>query len=718
MSKTKSINSSALDQIFAGIQADKLPSLPHVLLVLLDASHTEVISFDRLSDLIRKDAALAARVISAADAAYYGGQGKSLTFERTLVLLGLDTIKTIAITASVQQFFSRFDSASAIRQKQFWRNSLTCALLTRSIAKLTGYEYEDEAYLAGLMHNIGELVFANNFPQEYPSIIESAESEQQIILAEEERFGGNRYQAGAWLISGWNVDPFIADAVLYQNETLDSVVDAHHLVKSLYLANLLCNFSADLDDKALIAAEKLFDLNQTLVRDLVARALEEVTQAAQSMDIQIGDTPGETENGFAVDQDKQVELADRVRNIALMDGVRQQFSKATSESTILLAIKQGLNILFGVKNSFFFFAKPELQSLIGIATDDSDQLITQIKIPLNSKSSILSGCFSERKAVSSLLSKEDGLPSVIDRQLANLSGTDGIYCLPLVVDKHELGVLVVGCNENEGDRFESQTRLLAMFANEAANKLLAHQQSARDEQRRSEEDREYYHARAREIVHEVNNPLSIINNYVHILSTKLDDEHSVQEELDVIKEELERAGGILLRLPGITEKLTTDSGVELVNINKMLSDLLKVFRSSLFAARKIECLSEFDEQMKAIAVDRNALKQVVSNVIKNAAEAMKESGRITLSTQAMVNQNGKSFVGIMIADNGPGIPEEIQSKLFTPVTSTKGEGHSGLGLTIVKNLLDELGGSVSCRTGADSGTSFEILIPRVLGDDE
>ena len=139
------------DDVFVDIDINKLPTLPQVLLVFLDVSHTEVVSFDRLSDLIKKDASLTTRIVSAASSAYYGGQGTVLPFERILVLLGLQTIKTIAITASVQQFFSRFDSASARRLKVFWRDSLTCAQLASSLAQLTGYANKDEAYLAERM---------------------------------------------------------------------------------------------------------------------------------------------------------------------------------------------------------------------------------------------------------------------------------------------------------------------------------------------------------------------------------------------------------------------------------------------------------------------------------------------------------------------------------------------------------------------------------------
>ena len=65
--------SNSLDRLFSQLETDKLPSLPHVLVVLLDASHAEAISFDRLSELIKQDAALAGRIVSAASAAYYGG---------------------------------------------------------------------------------------------------------------------------------------------------------------------------------------------------------------------------------------------------------------------------------------------------------------------------------------------------------------------------------------------------------------------------------------------------------------------------------------------------------------------------------------------------------------------------------------------------------------------------------------------------------------------
>jgi nitrogen-specific signal transduction histidine kinase len=82
-----------------------------------------------------------------------------------------------------------------------------------------------------------------------------------------------------------------------------------------------------------------------------------------------------------------------------------------------------------------------------------------------------------------------------------------------------------------------------------------------------------------------------------------------------------------------------------------------------------------------------------------------------IRTTASVNVNGKDFVEIRIQDNGTGIPTDIKNNLFMPVTSTKGNGHSGLGLSITKNLVTDAHGTISCRSSA-KGTEFQILLPQ------
>jgi nitrogen-specific signal transduction histidine kinase len=119
-----------------------------------------------------------------------------------------------------------------------------------------------------------------------------------------------------------------------------------------------------------------------------------------------------------------------------------------------------------------------------------------------------------------------------------------------------------------------------------------------------------------------------------------------------------------------------------------------------------------DKAVQPIAVKRDALKQVLLNLIKNSVEALGESGKITIATRSNVKVNGKNYLAIVISDNGPGLPKEIRENLFQPVKSTKGEKR-GVGLVIVKNLINEMHGGISCKSQEGLGATFQILLPQV-----
>ena len=113
--------------------------------------------------------------------------------------------------------------------------------------------------------------------------------------------------------------------------------------------------------------------------------------------------------------------------------------------------------------------------------------------------------------------------------------------------------------------------------------------------------------------------------------------------------------------------------------------------------------------IKQIKSDKDAIKQIISNLIKNSVEAIVENGEITI-TSGNININGMNHIELKLQDSASGIPVEIMNNLYKPVTSTKGNGHSGLGLSITKNLVDRLGGLISCKTGGD-GTTFSVQFP-------
>jgi len=105
------------------------------------------------------------------------------------------------------------------------------------------------------------------------------------------------------------------------------------------------------------------------------------------------------------------------------------------------------------------------------------------------------------------------------------------------------------------------------------------------------------------------------------------------------------------------------------------------------------------------------IKQILVNLLRNAAEALDNKGQITLATRLYCTSDGRHYVDISVQDDGPGIDKEIMDRLFSPVTSTKGDGHAGLGLNIVKGMVDDIGANINCHSSAAFGTCFNLGIP-------
>jgi C4-dicarboxylate-specific signal transduction histidine kinase len=105
------------------------------------------------------------------------------------------------------------------------------------------------------------------------------------------------------------------------------------------------------------------------------------------------------------------------------------------------------------------------------------------------------------------------------------------------------------------------------------------------------------------------------------------------------------------------------------------------------------------------------VKQILVNLLKNAAEAVSAGGMVEIVTRDGYSSDRGKHVEIIIRDNGTGIDPQLQEKLFQPVTSSKGADHAGVGLSIVKAMVDDLNGWISYHTSAESGTSFHLQLP-------
>ena len=697
-------------QILQRMDADKLPTLPHVLLHLLDTCQDENVSFEHLAHVIRRDPALCVKIISACG----GNCTREKNLEQSLARLGIQAIKSIAITSAVQQFFSRSSRERLAFLKQHWYHSIFSACVAEQLAEHIKYQNLDEAWLAGLLHDSGQLIMEAAYPDKYTTALAQLNDDENLHEIENEEFDSTHYHVGASLFRKHDSNPFLADAILYHHEPVDKILDAHPLVKIANLANLLSHeqFKQD-QNKALNAAERLFGLSETTIDGLLKNCIEKIGDIASKYEIDFitDDIDSETAKKIrANDELKQVQLAEQIRNIAMLDGVHQHLSRIEGKQALLLALKQNISILFGISNCILFLYDAATDKLQAISTAESGPHFQDIKIPLEPGRSIVTDALLEMSAINSFDLEQDAL-SIVDLQLIGLSGKEGLLCMPLIVHNAAIGTLLLGIDEAQLPSLLKQQNLIKRFANEIASTIsssLSEFRGEHDADEKADPD-QILKARAREVIHEIRNPLSIINNYLEILGVKLEGDDPAQQDLETIRSEIYRINSIL-------EKLSQSSIVDTreavpVDVNALVADLSHMFQTSLFAAHDIEISLNLDESMPPMLTNADALKQIYTNLVKNAVEALPAEGLVMVYTQDQVNVDGKAHFEICVADDGPGIPAEILPDLFTPIKTTKGDGHAGVGLTIVKNLVNDMQGSISCRS-SDKGTSFHILLPR------
>lgn len=207
-----------------------------------------------------------------------------------------------------------------------------------------------------------------------------------------------------------------------------------------------------------------------------------------------------------------------------------------------------------------------------------------------------------------------------------------------------------------------------------------------------------------DIAHQLKNPLGIINNAAFNLQRLLAaDKPMVRAQVDMIREEVERADRIITELMGYAK--LADGRVERLDVAEELDRALAtVFPPA--ANYPVAILREYQPGLPPLMMQRGHLAEIFVNILQNAREAMGGQGRIRVSAAA----GGEGEIVVTIADSGPGIPSERLERIFEAYYTTKEKG-TGLGLSIVRRSLDIYGGTVRVESELGKGARFILHFP-------
>jgi putative nucleotidyltransferase with HDIG domain len=263
-----------------------LPTLPSVASSLLALTRNPKTSATQVGELISKDQALTTRVLRLVNSAYYGFPKKISTINHAVVILGFSRVKNIVLAASVFAM-EKLEQPSAFDPAAFWRHSLGAAVCARAVSRELHCGEHEEAFVCGLLHDVGKVVLAQVAPDDYRQALSLAASRSSLIRdAEEAVLGLDHAEVGSWLVERWQLPPGVQSAVRRHHqpgetrqdrETAVVVSAADVLARSLQVGSG-GDRSLPAFDPAAVAD---LGLNAGVLAGLVPRCIEDLRRSAE-----------------------------------------------------------------------------------------------------------------------------------------------------------------------------------------------------------------------------------------------------------------------------------------------------------------------------------------------------------------------------------------------------------------------------------------------------
>ncbi len=622
---------------------------------------------EQIGDLLLLDPVLALHALETYAQAHAGESLQNFRHADLLSSLDIRTLKSMVTTAVTEQLTHPASETLATR----WRQALLGAMLSRMLAEKLNYPSPDEVWLSGL------LVWLPAFVAE--SATESDASPEASL------------RAAQAVLDQLPLRTFLPDALRYLDVPAPRLRDAAPLVQMVVAAHRLAGQSQSeaagksanpwLDELFLTAK-----IDQKALRDMLSQAEHAVDTLTARNGVE--QTKHKSIGELALDliRYNQLELA--------ASAMQENNEIAIATLANLLASHEGLAdpiyLKLNRRTSFL-----EAQAIGGLAPAP-----LSIRVE-GSKTAAVRALFTRSAVI--VLESAGNDAAVLDQQLIRQADADGLVAIP-VGEGDSQGVLLVCGSASSLATVAAMPKHYARMG-ELAGRVLPSQ--VVEAGQGDLEASDALPARVRRAAHEINNPLGIIKNYLAILKVKLGDDAPISDELRIIYEELDRIVRIVRGLthddaePGLIA-----SGADL---NALIQDLVKVTQPT-WLGKGIQVTTQLAPGLARLGGDRDKLKQIVLNLMLNAIEATPSSGVVRVETAALSNHRHEHFVEIVVADSGPGISPEVAEQIFDPLDTTKGEGHAGLGLSIVKSLTESMQGSIIFKTGA-SGTTFQILLP-------
>jgi HD-like signal output (HDOD) protein len=218
-----------------------LATLPEVTSRIIQTVEDPRSTAAKLHQIVAHDPALVTRILKVVNSAFYGLPGQIGSVERAIVLLGLNAVKNIAVAASIGQLFRSGKLCEGFAARDLWTHCIAVGVAARDLAKQMKSPIADEAFLAGMIHDIGILIELQIFPDQLRAVCEEAKAGQRTFCElEEQIIGMDHQQLGSALAEQWKFPRSCQLVAGYHHRPHGLIEQNRMLVNVVYVADTIC----------------------------------------------------------------------------------------------------------------------------------------------------------------------------------------------------------------------------------------------------------------------------------------------------------------------------------------------------------------------------------------------------------------------------------------------------------------------------------------------
>ena len=739
-------------------QLQQLPTLPNVAVRILEVTGREDSSAPEVVSLISSDQSLTSKILQLVHRASLGVKGEVNSVDRAVVLLGFDVVRSAVLAVSVfQAFESTLGSGQRFQREAFWKHSIAVACCAELLAEALGRQDlpPTEAFVCGLLHDIGKVALDTILPKSFDRVVEAADL-LRGNLADLERsvIGLDHMVIGKRLAERWHLPSNVRDCIWLHGQHPDALPAT---VKNTALVNLVTLADTLVREQHIgYSGNYTFPVNKgVLLRSLgadelqIERAQRHLVEKIQQRAAVLGLGKASSNELYlsALNQANQ-ELGRISEQLAAKNrrlGLRAKFFDALAQfqgelrpdappALVLQAIGQTAGVVLGAAPVAVFSVSPGGNFAEVILVDVGGDVIGTSVVDCLTRLTRPPG------GDGPILNAGDDLEWL----LANISprlAFDQRYWMCLGVEGDCIGGVLWGARTGEAQRLSPQVQELTALAGGwglALRTAQIREESRTLAEQLAEANRQLHNAqnellRSRTLVsvgemaagaaHEMNNPLAVISGRSQLLASQMSDP-KLKHAANTIFEQSHRLSQIITDLMAFAKpQAPNPSRTDLAEIldralfearNQMADGAGTAGGDSGIGNRRIELTMG---ELPPVYVDAEQVQMALTEVLHNALQATDE--RDGLITVHAAYDPFSARVVVTVTDNGCGMDDETLRRAFDPFFSSLPAGRRrGMGLAKALRWVESSNGSIRLESHVNQGTRAMVLLPAVWDVDD